>query len=147
MALTGMSANEPTTAPCGPPSEKNATTRSQSFPGHKDQVREARRFARTCLPDHPDAELITSELVTNAITYTGSGRPDGTFTVTLIAHPDGTAYLEITDQGGPATFGPRTCHSEGGRGLPLIAALATTWGIKGDHTSRTVWAELPPPRP
>lgn len=99
------------------------------------------------MPDHPDAELITSELATNAITYTRTGQPDGTFTATLFARDDGTTYLAITDQGGPTTFGPRTCTIEGGRGLPLIAALTTAWGIKGDHTGRTVWAELPPPSP
>ncbi|WP_424536804.1 ATP-binding protein [Sphaerisporangium viridialbum] len=127
------------------PSEDEAT-RSHTFPGSKDQVREARRFARTWLPDHPDAELIASELATNAIAYTRTGAPGGTFIATITVREDGTAYLEITDQGGPTTFGPRTCTStEGGRGLPLIAALATAWGIKGDHTGRTIWAELPPP--
>ncbi|MEU9891355.1 ATP-binding protein [Sphaerisporangium sp. NPDC051011] len=124
------------------PSEDQAT-RSHTFPGSTDQVREARRFARTHLPDHPDAELIASELATNAIAYTRTGAPGGTFTATILVRDDGTAYLEITDQGGPTTFGPRTSTCEGGRGLPLIAALITAWGIKGDHTGRT--AELPPP--
>jgi anti-sigma regulatory factor (Ser/Thr protein kinase) len=126
---------------------ENAGMRSQTFSGNRDQVREARRFARTHLPNHPDAELIASELATNAIIYTRTGQPGGAFTATIAARPDGTAYLEITDQGGPTTFGPRTCTTEGGRGLHLITALTTTWGIKGDHTGRTIWAELPPACP
>ncbi|MFG1879399.1 ATP-binding protein [Sphaerisporangium sp. NPDC049003] len=121
--------------------------RTQTFPGNRDQVREARRFARTHLPNHPDAELIASELATNAVAYTRTGEPGGVFTATITHRPDGSASLEITDQGGPATFGPRTCNGEGGRGLHLIAALTAAWGVKGDATGRTVWAELPPPTP
>jgi anti-sigma regulatory factor (Ser/Thr protein kinase) len=30
-----------------------------------------------------------------------------------------------------------------GRGLLMIAAIATRWGSNGDDTGKTVWAELP----
>jgi len=32
-----------------------------------------------------------------------------------------------------------------GRGLPVVAALARAWGVIGDSTGRTVWAEIPYP--
>lgn len=117
------------------------------FPGKREQVREARRFIRAHLPHHPDAELIASELVTNAVEHTRTGEPGGVFSALIRRQPDGTAYLEIEDQGGPAAFGLPTPDREGGWGLYLVAALTTAWGVKGDAAGRTVWAELPPPAP
>lgn len=119
----------------------------QTFPGLRTQVREARRFTTTHLPDHPDAALIVSELATNAVEHTHSGHPGGTFTVTIEHRFDGAALLEIEDQGGPGTFGQPTHGREGGRGLTLVAALTAAWGVKGDAAGRTIWAELPPPTP
>lgn len=119
----------------------------RTFPGTKEQVREARRFVRAHLPDYPDAELITSELATNAVEHTRTGEPGGTFTALIRPRLDGTAYLAIEDQGGPAEFGVPTPEREGGRGIHLVAALTTVWGVKDDAAGRTVWAELPPPAP
>ncbi|ACY99897.1 ATP-binding protein [Thermomonospora curvata] len=119
--------------------------RQRTFPGRKDQIRQARRYAAACLPDHPDAALIVSELTTNTVEHTRTGQEGGTFTLTICRRPDGTALIEVTDQGGPETFGQPTCGREGGRGLTLVQALTTAWGVKGDSTGRTVWAELPPP--
>lgn len=118
----------------------------RTFPGHTSQVRQARYFVRAHLPNHPDAELIVSELATNAVTHTRTGNTGGIFTATIDQRPDGTIYMEIEDQGGPATFGEPNPHHdrEGGRGLHLVTALTFTWGVKGDATGRTVWAELPP---
>lgn len=106
-----------------------------TFPGRKDQIRQARRYAA----------LIVSELTTNTVEHTRTGQEGGTFTLTICRRPDGTALIEVTDQGGPETFGQPTCGREGGRGLTLVQALTTAWGVKGDSTGRTVWAELPPP--
>lgn len=65
----------------------------RTFPGKREQVREARRFIRAHLPHHPDAELIASELVTNAVEHTRTGEPGGVFTALIRRRPDGTAYL------------------------------------------------------
>ncbi|WP_436764346.1 ATP-binding protein [Streptosporangium sp. V21-05] len=119
----------------------------RTFPGEKEQVRAARRFVKTRLPDYPDAELIVSELATNAVEHTRTGQPSGLFTATVKRHPDGTAHIEIADQGGPAAFGLPTPNREGGRGLYLVTALTSAWGVKGDAAGRTVWVELPPPAP
>ncbi|WP_376771576.1 ATP-binding protein [Streptosporangium saharense] len=119
----------------------------RAFPGTREQVGQARRFVRACLPHHPDAELVASELATNAVEHTRTGEPGGIFTVLVRLRADGTAYLAIEDQGGSAVFGVRTPGREGGRGLHLVAALTLSWGVKGDAASRTVWAELPAPLP
>ncbi|MFD1120808.1 ATP-binding protein, partial [Sphaerisporangium aureirubrum] len=117
----------------------------QTFPGKTDQVRAARLFVQAHLPHHPDADLIASELATNAVEHTRTGQPGGIFTATVKHHPDGTAYIEIADQGGPTAFGTRTPTREGGRGLHLVTALTTTWGVNGDAAGRIVWVQLPPP--
>ncbi len=117
----------------------------RTFPGGREHVREARRFVRRHLPHHPDAELIASELITNAVEHTRTGQSGGSFTTTIQSRPDGTASIEIEDQGGPTEFGQPTPGREGGRGLHLVAALTSAWGIKGDATGRTIWAELPRP--
>ncbi|WP_063766161.1 ATP-binding protein [Streptosporangium amethystogenes] len=130
-----------------PDSREGAGRWHRTFLGEKEQVRAARSFVKAHLPDHLDAELIISELATNAVEHTRTGQPGGLFTTTVKRNPDGTAYIEIADQGGPAVFGLPTPNREGGRGLYLVTALATAWGFKGDAAGRTVWVELPPPAP
>jgi hypothetical protein len=59
---------------------------SRYFPGHPEQVAEARRFVLAVLAGHPEAEsaaLVVSELCTNAVCHTFSGGPDGLFAVTV----------------------------------------------------------------
>ncbi|WP_433357158.1 ATP-binding protein [Microtetraspora malaysiensis] len=124
-------------------SRESATRWHRTFSGHRNQVREARCFVRAHLPNHPDAELIVSELATNAVEHTRTGDAGGTFTATIKQQPDGTIYMEIEDQGGPTVFGEPTPNREGGRGLHLVSALTLAWGVKGDATGRTVWVELP----
>ena len=114
------------------------------FAGTRAQVPEARRFVRDLLPNHQDARLIVSEATTNAVLHTRSGEAGGTFTVVVEVRADGTARLEVEDQGGPAQFGILAQGREGGRGLQIIEALSAAWGIKGDPTGRTIWIDLPP---
>lgn len=118
------------------------TIHAHVFHGTSEQISRLRGYTRQHLPDHPDAPLVASELGTNAILHTRSGDPAGTFHARIIRRANGTARLEIEDHGGPATFGASTPDREGGRGLYLINAMTTAWGITGDHTGRTVWAEF-----
>lgn len=77
----------------------------RNFPGTRDQISEARRFVHSYLGDRPEtdtAELVVSELATNAIRHTRSGLPGGRVGVTL--HAGGTLLvLAVHDEGGPST--------------------------------------------
>jgi anti-sigma regulatory factor (Ser/Thr protein kinase) len=100
------------------------------------------------------AALCTSELVTNSYDHSASGRPDGTFTVSLfLRHTanDVTAVrVEVIDAGARSVPRPRLEITEGefaneaesGRGLILVAGVADDCGTYADETSRTTWVEL-----
>lgn len=120
---------------------------SRSFPGLAEHLSEVRRFTAAVLGDHPGAEdvvLAASELAANAILHTASGGPDGRFVVRLATFTNHW-QLRVDDSGGANV--PRLCDgdrtdSEAGRGLALVAALSTGWGVIGDEHSRAVWAEF-----
>ncbi|MDT0573443.1 SpoIIE family protein phosphatase [Streptomyces sp. DSM 3412] len=82
------------------------------------------------------AELVVSELVTNAIRY---GRPP----VRLRLIRDRTLICEVSDSGGTTPHLRRARgYDEGGRGLLLVAQLAEDWGTRRARQGKTVWAEL-----
>ncbi|MFE9421657.1 ATP-binding protein [Kitasatospora sp. NPDC006697] len=84
------------------------------------------------------AELLASELVTNALLHTGAG-------AVLDAAPTGAGGLlvEVRDEGGglPA---PRSADADAtsGRGLLLVEALADRWGVRLRADGKTAWFEL-----
>ncbi|MFE9382568.1 SpoIIE family protein phosphatase [Streptomyces sp. NPDC007025] len=82
------------------------------------------------------AELILSELITNAIRY---GAPP--ITVRLLC--DRYLTCEVSDSSSTAPHLRRaTTVDEGGRGLFLIAQLAQHWGTRYTAEGKTIWAEL-----
>lgn len=105
-------------------------------------ARRARRFLNEALAEEPaelraDAELIVSELVTNALLYGASP-----VTVRLGRTPD-RVRIEVQDAGGDL---PIRLHSGtdamSGRGLSLVGALTSRWGVVARHPGKVVWAEL-----
>lgn len=123
-----------------------AAVTSRTYPGRPASIPAARRLVRGALAGSPlvdDLELIVSELVTNAIRYTPSGRDGGTFTVKIRLGP-GTARIEIEDDGnGQWTVPARDAATEGGRGLLLVAALADEFGCDVTRARRqVVWAQV-----
>ncbi|WP_203872206.1 ATP-binding protein [Planomonospora parontospora] len=118
---------------------------SRHFLGSTASVREARRFVTAFLNGWPiveAAELIVSELATNAVRHSASGRFGGRFLVTIHVGRD-RLWLAVLDEGGPRT--PEVLdgqEDEGGRGLLLVSTLADSWGVDGDEQGRTVWALL-----
>lgn len=116
------------------------------FPGEEQQLRVVRQWLAGLLPDGParrDVLCVATELGANAVRHTASGRPGGSFAVEIVRN-QATARVTVTDQGAPQ--GPRLIDdpdAEHGRGLLLVAGLASRTGVAGDHRGRLVWAEIP----
>ncbi|MFF4659649.1 SpoIIE family protein phosphatase [Streptomyces sp. NPDC001381] len=93
------------------------------------------------------AELVVSELVTNAIRY---GRPPIRLRLIRPQSLDGPAgapvrslLCEVSDSSSTTPHQRRArAHDEGGRGLLLVARLAEHWGTRHARHGKTVWAEL-----
>ncbi|MGW7789958.1 SpoIIE family protein phosphatase [Streptomyces tricolor] len=84
------------------------------------------------------AELVVSELVTNAIRY--GARP---IRLRLI-HDAATLICEVSDTNHTAPHLRRAkTFDEGGRGLLLVAQLTQRWGSRHHPEGKTIWAELP----
>lgn len=131
----------------------------ECFAGTPDQVHAARRFVRAVVDSHPrrdDAVLLASEVATNAVQHTATGRRTdgraGCFTVTVV-HDEASVYVQVVDEG--ALTIPCTCHThldgEGGRGVALVRELASQWGYScrrvGDRERGVVWFLIGQPRP
>ncbi|MFE9417419.1 SpoIIE family protein phosphatase [Streptomyces griseofuscus] len=84
------------------------------------------------------AELVVSELVTNAIRY-------GAHPIRLrLIHDAATLICEVSDTSHTAPHLRRAkTFDEGGRGLLLVAQLTQRWGSRHTGDGKTIWAELP----
>ncbi|WP_369265689.1 SpoIIE family protein phosphatase [Streptomyces sp. R35] len=89
------------------------------------------------------AELILSELITNAVRYGAEPITVRVLRTEPIGSPDaGTLIFEVAD--GSSTS-PRLRRAkltdEGGRGLFLVARFAERWGTRYTPTGKVIWAE------
>ncbi|MFC0862875.1 ATP-binding protein [Sphaerimonospora cavernae] len=120
----------------------------REFPGVERSVSAAREWARGLLgervaaPVLDDVVLLLSEVVTNAVAHSESGRAeDGRVTVRMACDAGGV-HVEVRD-GGSATSTPAVrvpdAADDGGRGLWLVDLLATAWGARQDGTGGSVW--------
>lgn len=86
------------------------------------------------------AELLLSELVTNAVQAQASAAPE---VGVRFVWADGRLRLEARDvSDAPPVMNDAEEDEECGRGLVLVDALASGWGVDRDDTGKTVWAEL-----
>ncbi|MEV6804165.1 ATP-binding protein [Streptomyces sp. NPDC017248] len=107
-------------------------------------VPQARRELRQLLrhwgkPGRSDiAELLTSELVTNALVHTDE---DAVLTAVVDC---GVLRVEVRDFVGrrPEVHGPATDEDTHGRGLVLVQSLADAWGVRSHGVGKSVWFEL-----
>jgi serine phosphatase RsbU (regulator of sigma subunit)/anti-sigma regulatory factor (Ser/Thr protein kinase) len=87
----------------------------------------------------PIAELLASELVTNAVRYA-----HGAIALRLVR--EGGLVCEVLDDSAAL---PRLRHAgdddERGRGLQVVSQLAQRWGARRTPTGKVVWCELPLP--
>lgn len=84
-----------------------------------------------------DASLVVSELVGNAVEHAP------TTCVVVINRAEGGLRIEVTDHG-EADPVPQSAgvDAERGRGLMIVSALATAWGVHRGPQSKSVWVEL-----
>lgn len=111
---------------------------------HEGAARTARRVVQKCCleaavgPDCRDtAVLLTSEIVTNALLH-GEGN-----VLLGVAADDTVVRVEVGDDNSRRpVLSDRDDDAEGGRGIVIVAALASAWGVSDREIGKTVWFEL-----
>jgi anti-sigma regulatory factor (Ser/Thr protein kinase) len=139
----------PTAARAGYPAGDRAGIASAvlgtlTIPGRPEHVQDARAFVAKAIGDlHPSldtAVLLTSELVTNAVTHSSSRCPGGTVSV-VITESGGGLRFEVGDDGSevssPVVRGEVLATD--GHGLFLVHALASQWGYVRGESGTIVW--------
>lgn len=117
----------------------------QLLRGDEAQVPELRRRVTGLLPECParsDVITVASELASNAVKHTASGR-GGWFAAEISWHAT-AVRVAVADQGAPG--GPRLIDdpmAEHGRGLQVVRALSARMGVAGGRRGRLVWGEVP----
>ncbi|MET8676185.1 ATP-binding protein [Streptomyces sp. NPDC004647] len=133
-------------------------TFAMSFTSSRRGARLARRLAVQRLDDwgipydssaSRSVALLVGELAANAVLH--GHLPGRDFRLRLTAHPVGggrrpdVVRVEVSDARGerrPALGGlERAGDEECGRGLILVDALASTWGVTDREIGKTIWAE------
>lgn len=134
------------------PGEVIPPARMRRRVGHTERsaVGEVRRELREFLRHRSDeeqteaAELLVSELVTNALIHTRHGA-----VVTATATP-ARLRVEVQDFASedlPAPYVPNADDGTHGRGLILVRSLADAWGVEAQSLGKVVWFELHGGRP
>ncbi|WP_031085328.1 MULTISPECIES: ATP-binding protein [unclassified Streptomyces] len=108
-------------------------------------VPEARRAVRELLrhwggPGQSEvAELLTSELVTNALVHTDEG---AVLTATVGPRALRVEVRDFAGRGRPPRPRAPQEGSTNGRGLVLVESLADDWGVRPCGVGKSVWFEL-----
>lgn len=114
------------------------------LPGDVTTPAAARRFVRAALESveaEPvvieTAELLTTELVTNAIVHAGCKSH------LFIRAAKGVVRVEVSDPDDrlPSMAAPNV-DAVDGRGLVIVNGLASAWGVERTGSGKTVWFEL-----
>ena len=118
-------------------------TSEVTYPGAAEHIRAVRADLRPLVADCPMADdviVCVSELAANAAIHSNSRLPGGAFTVRVTINPGHYIRIEVEDNGGPWTAAMTDSSSH--HGLDIVDALATLWGIEGDHTARITWTRF-----
>jgi anti-sigma regulatory factor (Ser/Thr protein kinase) len=119
---------------------------SLTIPGRPDQVGQARKYVARILGGlgiTDTAELLTSELVTNAVRHSNSRAAGGTVAIVVLEMADGV-QVEVTDNGSDQTSPvvKGDIFASDGHGLYLVETLARQWGYLRGGAGTTVWFRL-----
>ncbi|MER5479973.1 ATP-binding protein [Streptomyces sp. NPDC002734] len=164
---TVADAAEPSTGPGAPPDPQAADRQAVGRPrlrirpprlrqrlrradlGAVPRARRAlRELVRCDVPGRPldaelvdTAELLTTELVTNALVHTGHG---AVLKVTVTGRRLRVEVRDFVRSRPPRLPAGEDADDEatGGRGLLLVATLADAWGVRGHALGKSVWFEL-----
>ena len=127
------------------PSTHGWTSRVEhTFDPTIDAPRRARRLVRDTLETFSedegelgDAELVVTELVTNAIRHARSAHR------VEISARRARVRIVVEDADRTLPFAVTVPHDHpSGRGLAIVAALSDTWGYQRTDQGKVVWAEL-----
>jgi len=104
-----------------------------------------RKWLRACLARQrvdvvADVALLVTELVTNAYEHAG-----GVLGLRLSFPRRDVTRVEVDDASDdtpPSTLPIPSLNNSRGRGLPLVEALSTSWGVTRWARHKTIWAEV-----
>ncbi|MEU6733404.1 SpoIIE family protein phosphatase [Streptomyces physcomitrii] len=120
--------------------------RQHVAPGDPESLAEARRMIRTAVrawgagADAGEIELVTDELITNALIHT-----DGSAVVTLRVLTGAQRRLRVEVEDTSSALPRRrdaTRSEQSGRGLLLVDVLCDVWGVEARGTGKCVWCEF-----
>ncbi len=134
------------------PGEVIPPARMRRRVGHTERsaVGEVRRELREFLRHRSDeeqteaAELLVSELVTNALIHTRHG---AVVTATATSARLRVEVQDFASEDLPAPYVPNADDGTHGRGLILVRSLADAWGVEAQALGKVVWFELHGGRP
>ncbi|MEV8635311.1 ATP-binding protein [Streptosporangium sp. NPDC051023] len=128
----------------------------RAFAGTPSSVPEARGWARELLVGWVRGEaldnvmLLLSEVVTNAVVHSESGRREEGIVTVRLGVGRGLVHVEVLDAGSSASM-PAVrevvADSVGGRGLFLVDLLSAGWGARRGETGGAVWFRVRNGRP
>jgi anti-sigma regulatory factor (Ser/Thr protein kinase) len=117
------------------------------LPGGLRSPQAARRaieehFGERIEPDTlASVELLTTELVSNAVRHGGAG--EGNRVVLHLATSLSCLRVEVCDPGAGFEPGPPMPYGEGGYGLFIVSEVSSRWGVSRDDGNCTcTWFEL-----
>jgi anti-sigma regulatory factor (Ser/Thr protein kinase) len=121
-------------------------TATRTFARRADEVPAARKFVRDALAGHPaacDAELLTCELMTNAVQHA----TDAVGVTVAVTWRGPAVHVDVVDDGriGLPQWREVDGDDERGRGFHLVNHMAERWGFLRERTGTCVWFELGPP--
>lgn len=121
--------------------------KEHEFAGDARSPAAARSFVKVAISDliHTllppsfcdDVVLVVSELVTNAV------RAGSATVVVSVEHLADALIITVVDQAdGWPEARDAAAHEPNGRGLPLVSAVSSRWGVRLTGPGKSVWAEL-----